>query len=76
MIDHAISMDFHPRHGTVMPITPKAVSYTHLDVYKRQVLDTVALMKGAHILRVHDVREAVEAVRITEKLKIESGYDK
>ena len=40
------------------------------------VLDTVALMKGAHILRVHDVREAVEAVRITEKLKIESGYDK
>ena len=40
------------------------------------VLDTVALMKGAHILRVHDVREAVEAVGITEKLKIESGYDK
>ena len=37
---------------------------------------SVALMKGAHILRVHDVREAVEAVRITEKLKIESGYDK
>ena len=23
VIDHAISMDFHPRHGTVMPITPK-----------------------------------------------------
>lgn len=34
------------------------------------VLDTVALMKGAHILRVHDVREAVEAVRIVEKLAI------
>lgn len=33
------------------------------------VLDTIALMKGAHILRVHDVREAVEAVRITEKIK-------
>ena len=33
------------------------------------VLDTVALMKGAHILRVHDVREAVEAVRIIEKLR-------
>lgn len=28
------------------------------------VLDTVALMKGADILRVHDVREAVEAVKI------------
>lgn len=33
------------------------------------VLNTVALMKGAHILRVHDVREAVEAVRIVEKLR-------
>lgn len=33
------------------------------------ILDTVALMKGAHILRVHDVREAVEAVKIVEKLK-------
>ena len=28
------------------------------------VLNTMALMKGASILRVHDVREAVEAVRI------------
>lgn len=33
------------------------------------VLNTVALMKGAHILRVHDVRKAVEAVRIVEKLR-------
>ena len=33
------------------------------------VLDTVALMKGANILRVHDVREAVEAVQIVEKLR-------
>ncbi|WP_200800558.1 dihydropteroate synthase [Bacteroides bouchesdurhonensis] len=33
------------------------------------VLDTVALMKGANILRVHDVREAVETVRIVGKLK-------
>jgi hypothetical protein len=31
-------------------------------------LNTIALMKGAHILRVHDVREAVEAVKIVEKL--------
>lgn len=28
------------------------------------VLDTIALMKGANILRVHDVREAVETVKI------------
>lgn len=28
------------------------------------VVNTLALMKGAHILRVHDVKEAVEAVKI------------
>lgn len=32
------------------------------------VLHTYALMQGAHILRVHDVREAVEAVRIVQML--------
>ena len=32
------------------------------------VLDTVALMKGADILRVHDVRQAVEGVKIVNKL--------
>ena len=34
------------------------------------VLNTVALLKGADILRVHDVREAREAVKICSKLKI------
>ena len=33
------------------------------------VLNTVALSKGANILRVHDVKEAVEAIRIVEALK-------
>ena len=32
------------------------------------VLDTIALMKGADILRVHDVREAVEAVKIVKRV--------
>lgn len=32
------------------------------------VLNTVALMQGAHILRVHDVKEAREAVRLTQAL--------
>ncbi len=34
------------------------------------VLNTIALMKGAHILRVHDVKEAVEAVRIVTSLDL------
>lgn len=33
------------------------------------VLDTIALMKGADILRVHDVREAVEAVTIVTAMR-------
>ena len=32
------------------------------------ILNTIALMKGAKILRVHDVKEAVEAVKIVELL--------
>ena len=32
------------------------------------VLNTIALLKGASILRVHDVREAVEAVKLTQQL--------
>ncbi len=33
-------------------------------------LNTIALMKGANILRVHDVRAAVEAIRIVEKMSM------
>ena len=33
------------------------------------VLNTIALMKGAHILRVHEVKEAMECIAIVEKLK-------
>lgn len=32
------------------------------------VLDTIALMKGADVIRVHDVREAVETVKMVEKI--------
>jgi dihydropteroate synthase len=33
------------------------------------VLNTIALLNGAQILRVHDVKEAVEAVRLVEELE-------
>jgi dihydropteroate synthase len=36
-------------------------------------LNTVALLSGAAILRVHDVKEAVECVKIVEKL---TGFEK
>ena len=34
---------------------------------------TIAVMKGAHIVRVHDVRAAVETIRVSESIK--SAYD-
>ena len=33
------------------------------------VLNTIALQKGAHLLRVHDVKAAVDTVTLTEKMK-------
>lgn len=36
------------------------------------VLNTIALQKGANILRVHDVKEAIECVALVEKLKVKS----
>ena len=32
-------------------------------------LQTIALLKGANILRVHDVKEAVESIKIVQKMK-------
>lgn len=32
------------------------------------VLNTTALLKGANILRVHDVKEAVECIKLTQEL--------
>ena len=33
------------------------------------VLNTVGLMHGANILRVHDVQEAADTIKLLEKLK-------
>ncbi|MBP6978322.1 MAG: dihydropteroate synthase [Lentimicrobiaceae bacterium] len=37
------------------------------------VLNTIAILKGAHILRVHDVREAVEAVALCREFVASGG---
>lgn len=34
------------------------------------ILNTIALMKGAHILRVHDVKETIEAIKIVQQTSI------
>lgn len=38
------------------------------------VLDTVSLLKGADILRVHDVKVAVETVKIVQKMKASAAF--
>ncbi len=56
-------------------VSRKSMIYKHLDINPAEALNgttalhTVALTKGAHILRVHDVKAAREAILITEKLK-------
>lgn len=56
-------------------ISRKSMIYRLLDTTPAEalngtaVLNTLALMKGADILRVHDVREAVEAVKIVKKMQ-------
>ena len=52
-------------------VSRKSMIYKRLDIDPAQalngttVLNTIALAKGASILRVHDVREAVEAVKLS-----------
>lgn len=54
----------------------KSMLYKLLDITPQEalngttVLNTIALTKGANILRVHDVKEAVECVKIVSNLKI------
>ena len=59
----------------LLGVSRKGTIYRTLDttaehaVNGTTVLNTVGLLKGAAILRVHDVKEANEAILLTEKLK-------
>ena len=56
-------------------ISRKSMLYKTLDISAKEALNattsanTIALLNGANILRVHDVREAVEAIKIVEQVK-------
>lgn len=57
-------------------ISRKSMLYRFLDITPEESLNAtsamhvIALQKGAKILRVHDVKEAAELVRLLEKLKV------
>lgn len=72
--------DFHALGRPILVgVSRKSMVYRLLDgtpqtaLNGTTVLHTVALLKGAHILRVHDVREAVEVREVV--MKILSSYD-
>lgn len=56
-------------------VSRKSMIYRLLDITPQEalngttVLDTICLLKGADILRVHDVKEAVETVRIVQGMR-------
>ncbi|ARV07604.1 dihydropteroate synthase [Polaribacter sp. SA4-10] len=56
-------------------ISRKSMLYKTLDISAQEALNattsanTIALLNGANILRVHDVKEALEAIKIVDQLK-------
>ncbi len=58
-------------------LSRKSTIYKTLDITAAEalngttVLNTVALLKGANMLRVHDVKEAKEAIKLVSQLNIE-----
>ncbi len=61
-------------------LSRKSMLYKFLGTNAEQALNattvanTISLQKGASILRVHDVKEAIETIRIMEKIKDESPF--
>lgn len=57
-------------------LSRKSMIWRYLDITASEslngttVLNTIAIQKGASILRVHDVKQAVEIIKLTEKLKM------
>ncbi len=56
-------------------VSRKSMIYKLLETTPKEALNgttalhTIALLKGANILRVHDVKEAVESIKIVQKMK-------
>lgn len=65
----------HLNTPNLVGVSRKSMLYKPLNIEPKDALNatttanTIALLKGANILRVHDVKEAVEAIKIVELLK-------
>lgn len=60
-------------------LSRKATVYKTLDISPQEalngttILNTVAIQNGASILRVHDVKEAIEVIRLLEAIRVNSS---
>jgi dihydropteroate synthase len=63
----------------LVALSRKSMIYRLLETSQEEALtgtialNTIALMKGADILRVHDVKEAVECIKIVNKIACSSN---
>ena len=61
-------------------VSRKSMIYKHLGITPEEALNgtttlnTIALLKGASILRVHDVRQAMESIKIVQKMRACSAF--
>ena len=61
-------------------VSRKSMIYKHLGITPEEALNgtttlnTIALLKGANILRVHDVRQAMESIKIVQKMRACSAF--
>ena len=61
-------------------VSRKSMIYKLLETTPEEALNgttalhTIALLKGANILRVHDVKEAVESIKIVQKMKARQAF--
>ena len=72
MLLHHYELIGDPSLPTLIGISRKSMIYKPLHITPKEalngtsVLHTLALQKGAKILRAHDVKEAVECIRLVE----------
>ena len=67
--------DFHELHAPLLVgLSRRSMIYKLLEITPQEALNgstalhTIAMMKGAHLLRVHDVKAAVEARSLLEAM--------
>ncbi len=74
LLDH-LEQFLHLEVPLLVGLSRKSMVYKTLDTSPEEalngstVLHTIALKKGAHILRVHDVKEAMECVKLMQNFK-------